>query len=65
MEELQMMIRKTGMSPMDFCKEAGISYGTFRNRVKRPGTFRVDEIIKLRTALRMKKADFERIFFGL
>lgn len=65
MDELQLMIRKTGMSPMDFCQEAGIAYATFRNRVKRPEMFRVEEIQKLRKALRMKKSEFERIFFGM
>lgn len=65
MEELRLMIRKTGLSPMDFCRQAGISYGTFMNRIKRPGTFRVEEIQKLRKALNMKKTVFERIFFDM
>lgn len=65
MDELQLMIRKTGMSPMDFCDRVGISYGTFRHRVKKPEQFRVDEIQKLRAALRLKKSDVARIFFGL
>lgn len=60
-----MMIRKTGMSPMEFCNEAGISYGVFRSRVKRPEMFRVEEIQKLRMALGLKKSDVARIFLGL
>lgn len=65
MEELQLLIRKTGLSPMDFCKEAGISYGVWRRRVKNPLDFTVREINALRSALGLKKSDVDRIFFAL
>lgn len=63
MEELQLLIKNTGLSLKDFCKEVGISYEVWKKRIKNPSGLTVREMRALIFALGLTRAEAKRIFF--